>query len=208
MAGDQEGQHLSPLWAYQLIYCEVFHSCAWFKSTVEHEERSNFNLPLWQVLSATCRAGVMVSLTFTELHQPAKGLRVQHAKVMCLFLPVYMSCPWIMVFPLDPQTALCFLWRNGVIPKHAMPLQDSVKHLYSPPPLPPPINRISFLNNVFSYYESQHFLYDFWYSELSFIQVVSFLFFRACCSLSFPVNYYFLCITLHVVIALLSIKER
>lgn len=127
VAGVQEGQYLSPVWDYQLTHCEVFHSCAWFKSTVEHDERSNFNLPFWQVLSASYRAGVMVSLIYTETHQPAK---VPKVLVTCLFLAVYMSCPWIMVFPLDPQTALCFLWRNSVIPKHIIPLQGSIKHLY------------------------------------------------------------------------------
>jgi len=54
----------------------------------------------------------------------------QCVKVMCLFLPVYTSCIWIMVFPLDPLTALCFLWRNSVILKHAIALQDSIKHFY------------------------------------------------------------------------------
>lgn len=114
VAGVQEGQHLSPVWDHQLTHCEVFHSCAWFKSTVEHDERSNFNLPFSQVLSASYRAGVMISLIYTKMHQPAEVPRVL---AMCLFLPVCMTCPWIMVFPLDPAFTFCgeIVWYQNML---------------------------------------------------------------------------------------------
>lgn len=92
-AGVQWGQHLSPVWAYWSVHCEVFLSYAWSKSAVEHEGRSNFNLPFWQVLSASYRAGVMVSLIYSEQHQTAKVPRVQHAKIMWFFPPSVYELP-------------------------------------------------------------------------------------------------------------------